>query len=170
MQTIVKSVRAAAIALTLIGLSAAVAGAGPADRLFVSIHAGETKLPSDSQVVALVDESMRIFMMSTRERSMQSFWDHVSLQLQKEFSVARLDEGFKSFFNITKGDPLAGKSPIFTTKPSINGHGMLVVDGFYLTTPSRMAFRLIYIAEGLTWKVAAIDVKLTNSNASLAKK
>ena len=109
-------------------------------------------------------------MTSTRERSMQSFWDHVSLQLQREFSVARLDEGFKSFFNITKGDPLAGKSPIFSTKPSIDAHGRLVVEGFYPTRPARMEFRLIYIAEGLTWKVAAINVNLTDPNASLAKK
>jgi len=121
--------------------------------------------PSNDQVVTLVDQSMRLFMTSVREKSMQTFWNHVSLQAQQKNSVAQFDEAFKHFYTgvSLKGDPLAGKSPVFNIQPSIDANGWLVVDGYYPTTPARLEFRVRYVTEGIGWKVRSINVTIPSA-------
>ncbi len=127
--------------------------------------------PSNDQVVALVDQSMRLFMTSVREKSMQTFWNHVSLQAQQRHSIAQLDEAFKGFYTgvSLKGDPIAGKSPVFNTQPLVDANGWLVVEGYYPTTPARLEFRLRYVAEGLAWKVSSINLKTMDPSTPPAK-
>jgi len=127
--------------------------------------------PSNDQVVTLVDQSMRLFMTSVREKSMQTFWNHVSLQAQQRYSVAQFDEAFKNFYTgaTFKGDPLAGRSPVFNTQPAVDANGWLAIEGYYPTTPARLEFRLQYVTEGLGWKVRSINVKMTEPSASPAK-
>ena len=92
---------------------------------------------------------------------MQSFWDHVSPRFQKAYSVDQLDEAYKGLFRLSiTGDPLAGKSPIFTKAPSIDANGNLVVDGFYTTAPSRISFHITYGLEGRAWKVLGLHVNI----------
>jgi hypothetical protein len=119
----------------------------------------DVRLPSEGQVVELADTSMRIFMASVREKSMRGLWDHISLRFREKFSVAQLDEAFKDFYDLQiTGDPLAGRSPIFTAGPAIDEHGNLTVDGYYATTPSRVSFHLTFVMEGRTWKLIEINV------------
>jgi len=138
--------------------------AGPASREYapILVSAENIQAPSDEQVVELADRAMRVFMTSVRAKSMQALWNHVSLQLRQKYSVAQLDEAFKVFYGISiTGEPLAGKSPIFTNGPTIDGNGYLVVDGYYTTSPSRVGFHLVFAMEGRTWKVIAINVSTT---------
>lgn len=123
------------------------------------VASADVQAPSDDQVVALADTSMRIFMASVRERSMQGLWDHISLRFREKFSVTQLDDVFKEFYGLKiTGDPLAGKSPIFTGGPAINDDGNLVVDGYYATTPWRVSFHLAFAMEGRAWKLVGINV------------
>jgi hypothetical protein len=118
-------------------------------------------VPSEDAVVSLADRSMRIFIASVREKSMQSFWEHVSQRFQSTYSVNKLDEAYKGLFSLSiTGDPLAGKSPIFTKAPAIDGNGNMVVDGFYTTTPSRISFHITYGLEGRAWKVLGLFVNI----------
>jgi hypothetical protein len=119
----------------------------------------DVQAPADDQVVELADNSMRIFMASVREKSMQGLWDHISYRFRQKFSVAQLDGVFKDFYGLQiTGDPLDGKSPIFTAGPTINNDGNLVVDGYYATTPWRVSFHLVFAMEGRTWKLVGINV------------
>ena len=158
--------------MRIIGMAIAVTAllaAGSQHPAFAAKHArgeppllmasNDVQLPSDDQVVELADNSMRIFMTSVREKSMRGLWDHISLRFREKFSVAQLDEAFKDFYDLKiTGDPLAGKSPIFTAGPAIDEHGNLSVDGYYATTPSRVSFHLAFVMEGRTWKLIEINV------------
>lgn len=117
--------------------------------------------PTDSEVVALADKSVRIFMESVSEKNMDVFWKHISLQFQKKYSSSDLDATFKDFYEVPiTGDPLAGKSPIFVTRPIIDENNYLVLKGFYPTHPSRLSFHLTYVKEGFRWKVIGINASL----------
>jgi hypothetical protein len=112
---------------------------------FVRTPAHEFPNPTDTEVVALADHSIRAFMTSVRGKSMQTFWKHVSLQLQRKYSVAKLDAAFKEFYGLPiSGNPLAGLSPIFKSRPVIDENRKLVVEGYYTTRPSQLNFRLVY--------------------------
>jgi len=121
--------------------------------------AADIQVPADEHVVELADRTMRVFMSSVRDKSMQALWDHISPRFREKFSVAQLDEVFKGFYGMTiTGDPLLGKSPIFADTPIIDANSNLVVDGFYTTSPSRIGFHLVYAIEGRTWKLVGINV------------
>ena len=162
MQIVNATTKAMALAalLALANLPPANAGApAPRDQMPILASAADIQAPSDDQVVELADRAMRVFITSVREKSMQALWNHVSRQLREQFSVAQLDEAFKSFYSVPiTGEPLAGKSPIFTAGPTIDGNSNLVVDGYYATTPSRVSFHLVFAMEGRAWKVVGINV------------
>ena len=125
----------------------------------VAASATEIKAPPDDQVVELADRAMRLFMASVREKSMRGLWNHISPRFREKFSVAQLDEIFKAFYGLTiTGEPLAGKSPIFTAAPALDGNSNLVVDGFYATAPWRVSFHLTFAMEGRAWKLVGINV------------
>jgi hypothetical protein len=125
----------------------------------LAVASADIRAPSDDQVVELADASMRAFMTSVRQKSMQALWNHISPRFRETYSVARLDEVFKDFYDLRiTGDPLAGRSPIFTGDPTINEAGNLVVDGYYPTTPWRVSFHLVYAMEGRSWKLVGINV------------
>ena len=134
------------------------AASAPSDAPLVLAYA-DVQPPHDDQVTELADRSMRIFMASVREKSMQKLWSHVSLRFREKYSVAQLDGIFKGFYDLKiTGDPLAGKSPIFTAAPAINNDNNLVVDGYYATSPWRVDFHLVYVMEGRAWKLISINV------------
>jgi hypothetical protein len=170
MKLIGETTKATALAalLALASLMPANAGApAPRDQMPVLVSAENIQVPSDEQVVELADRAMRVFMTSVRTKSMQALWNHVSLQLRQKFSVAQLDKAFKAFYGLSiTGEPLAGKSPIFTNGPTIDGNSYLVVDGYYTTSPSRVGFHLVFAMEGRTWKVIAINVSTTPIGAA----
>jgi hypothetical protein len=135
------------------------ASTDPRDAHLVLAAATDIQAPSDDQVVELADRSMRVFMASVREKSMQGLWNHISPRFREKFSVSQLDETFKAFYGLAiTGDPLAGKSPIFKGAPVIDSNSNLIVDGFYATTPWRVGFHLVYAMEGRTWKLIGINV------------
>jgi len=151
---------ALAVLLALGGLLPANAG-GPVsrDQRPMLVSTADVQAPSEDQVVEMADRSMRVFMTSVREKSMQALWNHVSQQLKAKYSVEQLDDAFRSFYGVAiTRDPLQGKSPIFTSGPAMNGEGNLVVDGYYTTTPSRISFHLVFTMEGRAWKVVGINV------------
>ena len=163
MQIIGTTTKAAALAalLALGGLLPATAAEPGADARLVQTSAADLRAPSDEQVVALADRSMRVFMASVREKSMQALWDHISPRFREMYSVAQLDEAFKAFYSLPiTGDPLAGKSPVFSADPRLDVNSNLIVDGYYTTTPSRMIFRLVFAMEGRAWKVIGINVNV----------
>jgi hypothetical protein len=164
MKTNVKSTKTTALAALLAMaclLPANAGGVAPRDQMPILVSAADIQAPSDDEVVELADRAMRVFMASVREKSMRALWNHVSLQLREKYSVAQLDEVFGAFYSLPiTGDPLAGRSPIFTAGPAIDGSSNLVVDGYYTTSPSRVSFNLTFAMEGRTWKVLSINVSV----------
>ena len=164
MQIISNLTKATAFAalLALASLLPANAGAPAArDQMPILASAADIQAPSDDQVVELADRAMRVFMTSVRDKSMQSLWNHVSLQLRAKYSVAQLDDAFRAFYSLPiTGDPLVGRSPIFTAGPAIDGNSNLVVEGYYTTSPSRVSFHLAFAMEGRAWKVLSINVSV----------
>jgi hypothetical protein len=162
MQIITRATRATALATLLVFAVLPQARAEPLaspGQPLLLVSAGRVQAPSDDEVVALVDRSMRVFMSSVREKSMRSLWNHISSRFRDKYSVAQLDEVFKDFYGLAiTGDPLAEKSPIFTAGPAMDRDGNLVVDGYYATSPLRVRFHLTFAMEGRAWKLVGINV------------
>lgn len=53
-----------------------------------------------------------------------------------------------------------GATPQFTARPAIDGSGRLVLEGFFPTQPTRVAFTLKHIREGGEWRLIGVSVRL----------
>jgi hypothetical protein len=111
--------------------------------------------------VKLVAETMHVFALCVKEKSMAKFHAYASSIMQKQYTRQKLDEAFTPFFKIrTDLTLLDNLSPIFDEKPSLNKEGLLLIKGHYPTKPSQVFFKQEYIYEGLGWKVLGLNVQI----------
>ena len=119
------------------------------------------QLPSEAEQIKLVSDSMHVFALSVKEKNMKKMYRHVSHLWQKQFTVEKFNEAFKSFFQF--GDALMildQYSPQFSKKASINDDGVLILEGLYPTKPNKVYFKQKYIYEGLGWKLMGFNVNI----------
>jgi hypothetical protein len=50
--------------------------------------------------------------------------------------------------------------PVFNHPAKIDSDGVLIVQGYYPTTPHRIIFKLKYLEEESEWKLVGVDVNL----------
>ena len=118
-------------------------------------------IPSESVQVALVSETIDIFLEAVKARSMRAIHEHASVNLKREFSIEKLNEAFAQFFAIpVSGKPIAGLSPIFTQVATPAGPNAFKVAGYFATTPSNVSFDVTYVREGSGWKWIALNVRV----------
>lgn len=119
------------------------------------------QLPTEKEQVKLVSDSMHIFAVSVKDKNMSSMFDHVSNLWQKQFSVQKFDDTFKSFYQF--GDKLLvldKMTPQFSEKASISDDGVLILKGRFATKPEQINFEQKYIYEGLSWKLFGFSVNI----------
>lgn len=118
-------------------------------------------MPSEQGQIKLVSEAMHVFAVSVKEQSMLKMFNHVSNLWQKQFSVAKFDEAFGSFYQF--GDALMvldKHSPQFSAKATIDEDGVLLLKGLYQTKPNQLHFEQQYIYEGLGWKLVGFNANV----------
>lgn len=123
--------------------------------------AAPRQLPSEDEQIKLVAGAMQVFARAVNEKSMARFHAYCSNLMQKQLSIAKLDESFGVFY--TSGldlTVLEGMSPVFDEKSAINEDGVLIIKGQYPTKPSRVFFEQKYIYEGLGWKLLGFNINV----------
>lgn len=119
------------------------------------------QMPSEKEQIKLVSDSMHIFAISVKEKSMSKMFNHVSNLWQKQFSIAKFDEAFGSFFQFDDTLMVLDQySPQFTDKATIDENGVLLLKGLYPTKPKQLHFEQEYIYEGLGWKLMGFNVNI----------
>ncbi|MFH1874202.1 MAG: hypothetical protein ABH859_03330 [Pseudomonadota bacterium] len=123
----------------------------------------DTRLPSESEAIELVSESLMKFAVSVRDKDFTGFHNFVSNSWKKELSVNGFSQAFKSFTDadINIVPVLESYPPVFDQKPTLSKNGILTIKGHYPTRPSRISFELKYIYEGLGWKLVGTNVYIT---------
>lgn len=124
-------------------------------------EAGSVQIPSEQKQIELVSESMHMFALSVKEKSMKKMYSHVSNLWQKQFTVEKFNQAFNSFFKL--GDALMvldQYSPQFSEKASITEDGVLILKGLYPTKPNKVHFVQKYVYEGLGWKLMGFSVNI----------
>jgi len=118
-------------------------------------------LPSKREQIEMINESMYIFAQSVKDKSMSSFHKHVSILWKKQHDVAKLDSTFSGFYKLG-GDLriIKNYTPVITNAPEIDDKGVLLIQGYYPTTPSRLTFSQKYIYEQSSWKLMGFTASL----------
>ncbi len=123
-------------------------------------QAGKT-LPSDDSSKRLALESLLAFNQAVHNRDFASFHQQISRLWQEQITPQKLAEIFADFIhkqiNISA---IKEVEPILTEAPTIDSDGILILEGYYPTHPSKTHFRLKYIYEHPAWKLLGIKVNV----------
>lgn len=112
------------------------------------------QMPAEPEQVELVRSAIRVFAESINQGSMQGFYDHSSNLWQRQTTVEELDQAFVEFYNLGADLTFLDEySPVFDPLPLLNDDGVLVLSGYYQTTPNQFYFEQKYVYEGLGWKL-----------------
>lgn len=122
----------------------------------------EKAIPSDSDLVKLVNHSMQLFGKGVKGDDFSIFYASISKLWQAQTTPQALRESFKSFID-QKIDiaVLQDTMPVFNEKPAIDENGVLILKGYYAYQDySRIDFQVEYIYEHPDWKLIGIKVGL----------
>ncbi|HEX8281561.1 MAG TPA: hypothetical protein VF551_09295, partial [Chthoniobacterales bacterium] len=124
--------------------------------------AEEVKLPSETEIKALVRDSLLRFNEAVQAKSFVGFHKQVAALWQKQITPEKLQSLFQVFIE-QKADisPVAKLEPTFVNPPAIDEDGLLQVEGFYPTKPNRVRFKLGYLFETPEWRLIKINVKVS---------
>jgi hypothetical protein len=119
------------------------------------------QMPSEQELVSLINKTMASFALSVSQKSMQLLRDDSSSLFKKQVSLDEFNKAYQSFFKFEDKLLILDKfSPQFTQKALINEDGILIVQGKYPTTPSALVFVSKYVYEGYGWKLLGFNVNI----------
>lgn len=118
-------------------------------------------IPATDQQVELVRRSFRDFTASLKRKTLASFHSTLSRPFAEQFPVEKLDSVYAAFFGVNVDwGVLDTTQPTFTSAASIDTDGVLLLEGFFPTTPDKVSFRQKYIREGGDWKLLGFNVNI----------
>jgi len=119
------------------------------------------KVPQAHAMNQLVGKSLLAFNASVQSKDFRAFHASLARPLRRKFSPERLKQIFEAFIrhqiNIAA---IRGLDPTFSQNPSIDKDGLLVVKGFYASTPKRVNFKLSFMMEDGEWRLMSINVSI----------
>jgi hypothetical protein len=128
------------------------------------------KMPSDKELKALALESLLSFNDAIQRQSFKKFHAEISKLWQKEVTPEKLLQIFQTFVDQEVDiSSIAKLTPTFAKPPAVNDDGLLVLQGYYPTQPSRVSFELKYVYEE-DWKLAGINVQVKPTGDNDGKK
>ena len=117
--------------------------------------------PSGQALSTLISESMYVFANAVKVKNMQTMHRHISQLWQQQINVQQLNNSFKGFYPL--GDALLklkDHRPRLSREPSINNEGVLIVEGWYPSSPKKLFFRHQYVYEQTGWKLLGFNVDI----------
>jgi hypothetical protein len=119
-------------------------------------------VPDKDDLRAMTDASIQSFGEAIQDKDFSGFYLEISEVWQKQTTAEKLDEAFKDFYDkdIDLAAAIEGKSPVYDKPAVINPDGVLIVQGYYPTSPNRIVFQLKYLKEDADWNLLGINVNL----------
>ena len=142
----------------------------PSENLFTLVGKGASfndsyrrSLPSDKEVRQTVLAAVLDFNAAIQKGDFSDFYKNTSLAWQAQLTERKLKNAFQPFIDAgVKLDGAKGVEAVFDVAPEINGEGLLVVSGYYPTTPHRIVFSMKFIYELPNWKLFGLNINLVN--------
>ncbi|MEY2537362.1 MAG: hypothetical protein QOG67_1102 [Verrucomicrobiota bacterium] len=110
----------------------------------------------------MTETSLLSFGRAVKKKDFSRFYEDVASVWQKQTSPEKLEEAFSDFLDKGIDLPSVVKEmePVFNHPAAIGADGVLLIQGYYPTTPNRVIFKLKYLNEEGEWKLVGINVNL----------
>jgi opacity protein-like surface antigen len=119
-------------------------------------------VPEEADIRSMTESSLISFGRAVKKKDFSGFYEDIAAIWQKQTTPEKLEESFKDFLGKGIDLPSVVKEmePVFNHKAEIGSNDVLIVKGYYPTTPNRVIFQLKYLEEEGDWKLVGLDVNL----------
>lgn len=124
--------------------------------------ADEADLPSRAEAAELVKATTNAFTDAVNARDLSLFHAQTAPEFQREISPEEFNELFADFVTQEIDLSVLGDyEPMFTSNPALSAQGVLRLEGYYPTRPSRAQFGYTYQFAGDEWQLIGIKFNLS---------
>ena len=120
----------------------------------------QSRVPGELALEALVKTALLSFNDANVTDNYTVFHAKLSKPFRDQFTPEKLKETFKTFAEKhIDFDIIAAYKPVYDPEPKVDEQGKLLVQGYFPTEPTRVAYDLKFIPSDGEWKLIAINVK-----------
>jgi hypothetical protein len=121
--------------------------------------AATPKVPGETELKSMTLETLLAFNKGVQAKDFTAFYKDIAKLWQEQTSAEKLQALFQDFIDKELDiSPIKKLEPVFNKPAEINSDGVLVINGYYPTTPKRVVFRLQYLQEEGDWKLVGIKL------------
>lgn len=143
----------------------------PAQNVFTLVGKGASfndsyrrALPSEQEIRRIVLASVLDFNAAIQKGNFGDFYKNASVAWQSQLTERKLQNAFQGFIDAgVKLDGVKSVEAVFDSAPEINGEGLLVVSGYFPTTPNRVVFSMKFIYELPKWRLFGLNINLVRA-------
>ena len=121
------------------------------------------QVPSEREARALALESLLAFNRAVQAKNFTTFHRQIADVWRKQITPAELRKAFASFIDqqVDIG-AIADLQPVFEPPPGFDEDELLLLKGYYPTSPNKVHFKLRYIEEADAWQLVNIAVNVAS--------
>lgn len=116
-------------------------------------------IPSKAEAAKIVNRTSLDFADAVNAKNFSEFHAQMAQEFKEQYSVAQFTEIFQPFLAQEQDlTVLQDVEPMFTSEPALSAEGVLQLEGYYPTTPSRGYFTYKYVHRFTSWKLISINI------------
>jgi hypothetical protein len=118
-------------------------------------------MPGNAELETLTTRTLLDFESALQANNFRLFYEGISELWKNQTSAVEIKDTFQPF--VDRDLSFAGVknvSPEFDRPPAINEGGILILSGYYATSPLHVSFDLEYAYEDPSWKLTSIGVNI----------
>lgn len=118
-------------------------------------------IPDRTQAAQLIKDTTLNFATAINQGAFDAFHRELSVEFQEQVPLADFDQAFGAFIqrriDLT---PLQKLDPLLTVEPAVDANGVLLLQGYYLSHPTKVHFTYRYLFKHVEWQLLGINVQL----------
>lgn len=123
--------------------------------------AEQVRVPSRSEASEIVHATTQEFARAANAGDLGPIHESAALEFKEQISLEQLHENFAPFLDQEIDlTVLQNYEPMFTTDPALSAEGVLRLEGYFPTTPSRAHFSYTYVHRDDRWQLLGINISL----------
>lgn len=120
--------------------------------------ADEVKLPSRAEASDIVKATTLEFAQAVNAKDFGPMHANAATEFQHDISLEQFNENFAPFLDQDINlSVLQDFEPMFTSDPGLSADGVLRLEGYFPTTPSRAHFKYSYVYREGDWQLLGIN-------------
>ncbi|QEG34152.1 hypothetical protein [Bythopirellula goksoeyrii] len=121
----------------------------------------DVAIPTKAEAAVLIKETTQDFAAAINAKDYTQFHAGLSREFQEQVPLEKFNEIFSVFIDSAVDLSVLEKlEPMFTAEPAMSAEGVLALEGYFPSKPSRVKFSYKYVWRDKKWELLGINVDI----------